>query len=555
MELSREDHFPRFRGNVKEIAYAERPLCGKCLKPMRIATHTKLRMTIGVTEDYASTTTYYWCGNPACSALKQNSIHPGNPHVPPDGLYGWEVIVEVCVLRWSRHCTYEEITAELATRRGIGMSLATVERFLKTYEIACEARYRPEYIAKIQRNGGIILAIDGIDPLKGEKGIYGAHDMLTGLPLGAKKLPNQKQESIAVFLRSTAARVERELHVQIKGIISDAHRSQRLAIEEVFPGVPHCLCHFHFYRLVLKAPMALDSHLLTATRAALRKLFDLRRFEEQRASGKGTAGGFLGKIIEALLALSDWSRRPKDPVFTGLEMYGRVKGILSVLQAAVAKLDSGAILLAEGKAVRRLSMHLEEIIGAGKAMAADLARIKVSIADLKDILGDLEASANTGLKRLRTLRNRLRKARLRPQCGQTEREFAEALMKFVGTKGELLFNYKLVEGAPTTNNGQELKIKQLKHFLRRVIGHAAASSFLLAHGERLLFVNPKENASGILEILRSVDYCDAQKRIAAERNPRNCLPLLVHRPEDWDSFLRETSLLMEDAEQRTTIIN
>jgi len=555
MELSREGLFPRFRGTMKEVAYARRPLCGKCLRPMRIASHSKSRMTVGVTEDYASTTAYYWCGNPACSFFKRNPVHPENPHVPPDGSYDWEVIVEVCMLRWSRHCTYEEITAELATRCGIGISLATVERFLKTYEIACEARYRPEYIAKIQANGGIILAIDGIDPLKGEKGIYGAHDALTGLPLGTKKLPNQKQESIAAFLRSTVARVERELHVQIKGIISDAHRSQRLAIEEVFPGVPHCLCHFHFYRLVLKAPMALDSHLLTATRAALRKLFDLRRFEEQRASGKSAAGGFLGRIIEALLALSDWSRRPKDPVFTGLEMYGRVKGTFGVLRAAVIKLDAGAIAIPEDKAIRRLSKRLEEIVDGGREKAAELARIKVSIADLKDILGDLDVSANTGLKRLRSLRDRLRKARLRPQCGQTERDFAEALMQFVGTKGELLFNYKLVEGAPTTNNGQELKIKQLKHFLRRVIGHAAASAFLLAHGERLLFVNPKENTSGILEILRSGDYCDAQKRIAAERNPRDCMPLLVHRPEDWESFLRETSLLIEEAEQRTTIIN
>ncbi len=285
------------------------------------------------------------------------------------------------------------------------------------------------------------------------------------------------------------------------------------------------------------------------------ELFDLRRFEEQRASGKGTIGGFLGRIIEALLALSDWSRRPKDPVFTGLELYGRIKGTFDVLEATIVKLDAGAIAIPEGKAIRRLSMHLGEILDGGREIAAELARIKVGIADLKDILGDLEVSANTGLKRLRSLRDRLRKARLRSLCGQTERDFAEALMQFVGTKGELLFNYKLVEGAPTTNNGQELKIKQLKHFLRRVIGHAAASSFLLAHGGRLLFVNPKETASGILEILRSVDYCEAQKRIAAERNPRDCLPLLVHREEDWDSFLRETFLLIEDTEQRTTIIN
>ncbi len=478
-----------------------------------------------------------------------------NPHVPPDGTFDWEVIVEVCMIRWSRHSTYEEIIVELTTHHGIGMCLDTVERFLKTYEIACEARYRPEYIKKIQANGGIILAIDGIDPLKGEKGIYGAHDAITGMPLETKKLPNQKQGTIAAFLRTTVERIERELHVQIKGIISDAHRAQRLAIEEVLPGVPHCLCHFHFYKLVLKAPMALDSHLLTVTRAALRKLYDLRRFEEQRASGNGTAGGFLGRVIESLLALSDWTRRPKDPAFTGLEMYGRVEGILGVLHVAIAKLDAGITVIAEEKAVRRIAMHLEAIVSDGKGMATELSRIKVNLADLKDILGDLEISANAGLKRLRSLRDRSRKARLRPRCGQTEREFAEALMKFVGTKGELLFNYELVEGAPTTNNGQELRIKQLKHFLRRVIGHSAASAFLLAHGERLLFVNPKENASDILEILKSVDYREAQKRIAIERNPRDCMPILVHRPEEWDLFLRDTRLLLDDIEEHVTIIS
>ncbi|MHA1620448.1 MAG: hypothetical protein ACTSVZ_14320, partial [Promethearchaeota archaeon] len=38
--------------------------------------------------------------------------------------------------------------------------------------------------------------------------------------------------------------------------------------------------------------------------------------------------------------------------------------------------------------------------------------------------------------------------------------------KFIRTKGEMLFNFKKVEGAPTTNNSHELKFKQLKHFLR-----------------------------------------------------------------------------------------
>ena len=362
MALSCENFFPRFRGTVKEVAHTKRPRCGKCGKLIRIASHSKARMVVGVAEDYATTTAYYWCGNPGCSAFKRNSVHPENPYVPPDGAFDWEVIATVCVIRWSNHCTYEEIIAELVTRHSIGMCKDTVERFLKTYEIACEAKYRPKYITNIRNNGRIIVAINGIDPLKGERGIYGAHDALTGMPLGTKKMPNQKQETIAEFLRTTKARVERELGVPIAGIISDAHRSQRLAIEGVFPGVPHCLCHFHFYKLVLLAPMALDSHLLTMTRSKLRKIPDLRRFEDQRAVGKDVAGGFLGRIIDALLALSDWARRPKDPAFTGLEMFRRVEGILGVLGAAVTKLDAGVAAIPGEKVVRRLAARLEVLV-------------------------------------------------------------------------------------------------------------------------------------------------------------------------------------------------
>jgi hypothetical protein len=114
-------------------------------------------MVVGRDEDYATTTAYYWCGNPKCSAFKCNPVHPENPHVPPNGSFDWEVIATVCVIRWSNHCTYEEIVAELASRHSIRICQDTVERFLKTYEIACEARYRPAYVEKIRANGGVIV--------------------------------------------------------------------------------------------------------------------------------------------------------------------------------------------------------------------------------------------------------------------------------------------------------------------------------------------------------------------------------------------------------------
>ncbi len=84
MVLSCESNFPRFRGTVKEVTFVRRPLCGTYGKTMRIATHSSARMIVGMAEDYATTTVYYWCGNPACVSFKRNPIHPENHHVPPD---------------------------------------------------------------------------------------------------------------------------------------------------------------------------------------------------------------------------------------------------------------------------------------------------------------------------------------------------------------------------------------------------------------------------------------------------------------------------------------
>lgn len=557
MELSCEDHFPRFHGTVKENAFAARPPCAKCGRPLRVSAHSRPRFIVGLLEDYQSTTAYYWCGNPLCPSFKRNPVHPGNTDVPPLGTFDFEVLAKVCEFRWGNRLTYEEIVTELATRYNIGMCTNTVERILKTYEVGCEGKYRPEFVTKIRANEGVIVTVDCMQPLKGEKGVYAAYDHLTGLALGSRRLPNQKEETISSFLEEVKARIAGELAVPVIGVISDALPAQRLAIERVFPGIPHCLCHYHFYNLVLLAPMTLDSHLVTTLRAGLRKMHDLVQYRARHGDAVArevTPPDLPSQVLASLLELSNWTRRPKDPAFTGLEMHARVNGVLGLLREIVAQLDARAITLPEEKEMRRLLTGLESLIAATTVDVAALARIRDHLGELAEIVGDLDTTAKTGLKRLRSLRDRLRTIRLTPVCGPTEREFIEALMKFVGTKGELLFNYKLVPGAPTTNNAHELRFKQLKHLLRRVVGFTAASTYLLAHGERLVFVDPKEKFAGILSILKSVDYAEVQKTIAGERKPSDRLTLLLHVPDKWEEHLKGMYNLLEDLKKQKIII-
>ncbi len=96
------------------------------------------------------------------------------------------------------------------------------------------------------------------------------------------------------------------------------------------------------------------------------------------------------------------------------------------------------------------------------------------------------------------------------------------------TKGELLFNYKQIEGAPKTNNLHELSFKQLKHFLRKIIGFRTVKFYLLSHGEYIIFIDPKESFEGILEILKNMDFKKARELIRSEYTSRDSIRFVMH---------------------------
>jgi hypothetical protein len=545
----------RFHGTVKRNDLPKRPLCKHCGKPMRVKTHSKSRPVDGLAEQYDYMDVYYRCGQFECPGTREPLFSPPSLDVPPYGNFDYEVIAKAAEFRWRHHRTIKEIVSDFAEQYGITVSPATVGDWLKFYEIGCEGKYRPGVVEQMQANGGIILTVDVMKPLKGREGLATAHDELTGQALGSRKLASEDHEAIAAFLERVKATIK-ELGVPVLAIISDALVAQRMAIDAVFPGVPHCLCHFHFFNLVLKAPKELDSHVCTATRAALRKLPDLKKYNAGRAAGAPyvPGGSLADEVLDTLRALANWTRRPRDPCFTGLVLFERVKDVLGILRAAVEALDAGAVKMGEEKVIRCLATGVEAIASARGEAAAELGRVRGTLADLAAILSDLESSPEEGLRKLRKLRDRIRKARFAPGRGDAERAFAGELMKFVRTKGDLLFNYKRVPGAPRTNNKHELTYMQLKHFLRRVIGQAAANTYLLAHGERMVFVNPAESFDGIVGILRTMNYAAAREKIAKERKSRDRLSVVMHNPEKWEEKIKKMYKILKDLELPKAII-
>lgn len=541
MPPSVSKNLPRFHGTTKVIDFPERPICQYCKKPMRILKSSAPVPVVGLLENYEVVRVYYRCGQALCSGGEEPAISAKNAIYPPKSDFDYEIYAKVAELRWKCKHTYEEIIIEMDKQFGVLLNLATVERMLKVYEIGCSEKYKPDLVEKIRKNGGVLLTIDGMKPTPGNPGLYAARDHFTGLAILSEALKSESTKKIVEFLEIVNERISEELRVPVIAIMSDALPAQRKAVEIVFPDVPHCLCHYHFYKLVFDAPKKLDSNLSTQTRKFLNALYYLKKstLYDNQGDGWEPVSALTRELIEALISLSRWKPRPKDPYFVGLEAFSRLEDLCSILSFLATGLKNVEGLFPDEKVIQGLQTKVKEYIESKKDDVAELRRVKEYLAAIKAILDDESRSGEESLKQLEKYSEFLNTKRSSGACGETEGKFIEALEKYLNNKGKLLFNYKQVKGAPRTNNSHELAYKQLKHFLRRVIGAQTATCYLLSHGKRIIFVDPNEKFEIIVEILKATDHQKARDTIRLERISRDSIKVIVHDPKKWANKIEE----------------
>jgi len=428
----------------------------------------------------------------------------------------------------------------------IKINHSAIEIILKMYEIGCAEKYQPEYLEKIRARGGVLLQVDAMKPLKGRSALYTARDYYTGLVLSSKHLPREGHEEIGAFLKKLKIYLN-GLGISVLGVISDAHRGQLKAIETIFgPKIPHSLCHFHFFKLILLKPKGLDPRVLTTSRNKLRTLHYIKEYRRCFGGNHNVSSEtpFVEHVLHDLYTLSNWNPRKKDPTFSGVAYYQRIQGITSVLANCVSDLDKKRVSVDKKaeKIIRKLFSILKGVLNSMKDEIEELTRIQLCVQELSKILEAEEEPAWEGLKRLRKFVDSLDIWKSAATDGSREYEFIVQLQKFVKTKGAKLFAYRLLPNAPRTNNSQEISFKQIKHLLRRTIGYGAAGAYLLAHGERMLFVNPEESFYNIVKILKAVNWSEARNKIKAERIPRNSIIYIIHDPKRWKV---ELAALME----------
>lgn len=298
------------------------PLCGET---MWAAYHNY--RTITTLDDVVHLTLQIRrCLNRACPQFRQ----PYRPEAEgrlalPKHEFGLDVIACVGTLRYAQHRSLPEIHEHLR-HRGVAVAPRTITHLLERYDelltLSLTDTTRLQRITQAQ--GRVILALDGLQPDVGHEVLWGLRDCLSGAVLLARSLLSATQPDLAVLLRT----VQQTVPVPIVGIVSDGQLSIRGAVAEVFPDVPHQLCHFHYLREAAKPIYDADRHAKKELKKRVRGVRPIERRLEGRCDPEAEV--VRGYCAAVRSALTDDGRPPLEA--SGLKLHDRLTAITASLK-------------------------------------------------------------------------------------------------------------------------------------------------------------------------------------------------------------------------------
>jgi Transposase, Mutator family len=286
-----------------------RPLyfCWSCKRLTEVAYSGERRIT-HLTGMCHYTVVVHHCTQLGCP-LYRRSIRPDREGLLalPHGEFGLDVIAQVGYWRFAEHRSVPEIHQALV-RQEVRVSLRTVTNLLYRYEELLTLRLTdPQRLAaRLGGQGRVVLALDGLQPDKGQEVLWVLRDCLSGEVLLARSLLSSGEPDLAPLLREVVA----ALPVPIIGVISDGQVAIRHAVQAVLPTIPHQLCQFHYLRDAAAPVYAADRHVKKELKKQVRGIRPIERALEGRTDAEAVA--VRGYCLAVRRALGDDGRPPLE---------------------------------------------------------------------------------------------------------------------------------------------------------------------------------------------------------------------------------------------------
>lgn len=214
----------------------------------------------------------YRCPDAQCPGYQRTYRSPqADALALPYFTFGLDIVLLVGRLRLRDHQTVDEMHQELLTRLeplGVKISQREMLYLFEAYgtlmRASSEAKDDQPWLAQVEKNGGIIVSVDGIQPEKGNETVYLVRDVLTGRVLCAENVTSSETAVMKALLAPVVA-----LGVKVLGTMSDAQESELKAVEDLWPEVPHQVCQFHVLRDASQSAFDADKAVKTAMRKRL----------------------------------------------------------------------------------------------------------------------------------------------------------------------------------------------------------------------------------------------------------------------------------------------
>jgi len=249
---------------------AECPACGEELRFLwngeRFVSFVGSRLHI----DYHIHT----CVNPGCR-FEGRRFRPEflTTRVLPRMEFGLDVVSLIGYYRLKDCLSFPKIAAALADLHDVEISEREVEDLFNLYVAltTTDVRTDPGLVAKLVRQGKIVLTIDAAKPERAGESLWLVRDHISGEVLLGFVARNIDAEALAEKVREAAS-----IGVSVAGVVSDGEKVILDAVELALPGTPHGLCQYHFLVNFAREVTSLDSQLKKGLADGLK---GLNRFE------------------------------------------------------------------------------------------------------------------------------------------------------------------------------------------------------------------------------------------------------------------------------------
>ncbi len=310
----------RPRATAERRLEPNRRRCWSCGGTLWVAYHSRRRLTL-LEEVVQYTVVVRRCRTPSCARYRR-AYRPEEEGALalPHGEFGLDVITLVGQLRYREHRSVPEIHQALE-HRGVVIAERTVGHLIERYEelVALHLTDDRRLRERLSREGGVVLALDGLQPDVGHEVLWVIRDCVSGEPLLARSLLSATEADLVPLLRE----VHDALPVPILGVVTDGQQSIRRAVATALPGIPHQLCHFHYLQEAARPIYEADRHAKKELKKAVRGVRPIERAMEGRSDLEAEVTR--GYCLAVRSALTDDGRPPLRA--SGLRLRDRLEAI------------------------------------------------------------------------------------------------------------------------------------------------------------------------------------------------------------------------------------